>query len=136
MGREAVLLWYEDGGDVEPRGFPTLLQLVGDGAIGVGIKLRHLLLLLEAAEVVEEGGTARGEGEIDEVIGDLLPPAMHDVIQEEPAGGARPEAVEAEDDVFVIPRPMARQNVLDYIDTKFIFIYRTTKTIIKKAFCS
>ena len=107
---------------MKPRGFPTLLHLVGDGAIGVGVELGDFFLLLKAAEVVEEGGTARGEGEVDEVTGDLLPPAVHDVIQEEPAGGARPEAVEPEDDVFVVPRPMARQNVLVRDILKSIFV--------------
>ena len=50
MGREPVLLRYEDGGDVKPRGFPTLLHLVGDGAIEVGVELGDFFLLLKAAE--------------------------------------------------------------------------------------
>ena len=52
MGREAVLLWYEDGGDVVPLGFPTLLHLVGDGAIRVGVELVDSAALLKAAKVV------------------------------------------------------------------------------------
>ena len=120
MASVTVLFMDVDGADV--GSLFTFRPLEGDGAIGVGVEFEDLVLLLETAKVVEEGRTAGGEGKVDKVLGYFLPFPRHNAIKEEVTRAAMPKAVQPEDDVAVVPCPVARVDVLvgDIEDSIFV----------------